>query len=638
MRAYDWIARGRPRENGPVGRALLTAVSLALAALLMAMAFGVYVDRALALQFFVCGMLTLAFLTVTGNPRRPTGPTVASWLLIAAAWAACAYFVAMHDVHAKRIPLVDELSAADMIAAITLAVLVLEATRRCIGMTLVVLVLGFLAYGIWGDRLPGAFSHRALTSQEIVDHLVFSSSGLMGPALEVAAFLVFVFVVFGALLDRWGGGDFFHDLAHAMVGRQIGGPAKVAVFSSGLYGSISGSPTADVVTTGSFTIPLMIRTGVPRTYAAAVEATASTGGAILPPVMGSAAFLMVDFTGIPYATIITAAIVPALIYYLIVFTAVHLKAHRLGLKPTVTEDAPTLAQVLRRDWFYFVPIFVLVWGVLKLDRPVFAGAIACLALLPIGLMRHRSPRAFVDSFVSGLNNGMGQLVGVGIACAVAGLVVGTLSMADLTGKISSGMFTLAGGSHALTLLVATTVIILLGMGMPTPAVYALAAVLAAPALLALKIELLPAHLLIVYFASMSAITPPVAVAAFAAASIARANPIAVGFVACRVGIVAFVLPLVFVSQPGMLLIGSVEAIVTTIAFVILGVLCLVIAFEGWLFGLVPMALRVVLGGLSLVLLAQTGIFRWAAAAAFLALVAWRFRGRGVPPAASPVTS
>jgi len=627
LKAYEWIARGRPRVNGPAGRGVATAVAIGLAVLLMAMAFGVYVDRWIALHLFVAGMLTLAFLTVTGNPRRPTGPTIASWLLIAASWAACAYFLAMHNVHAKRIPMIDELSFADMTAAIVLTVLVLEATRRCIGMTLVVLVLGFLAYGIWGDLLPGSFSHRALSAQEIVDHLVYSNNGLMGPALEVAAFLVFVFVVFGALLDRWGGADFFHDLAQGLVGRQIGGPAKVAVFSSGLYGSISGSPTADVVTTGSFTVPLMIRTGVPRTYAAAVEATASTGGAILPPVMGSAAFLMVDFTGIPYATIITAAIVPALLYYLIVFTAVHLKAHRLGLVPTIVEGAPTLVQVLRRDWFYFVPIAVLVWGVLKLDRPVFAGAIACLALIPMGLMRNRSPRAFVASIVAGLNNGMGQLVGVGIACAVAGLVVGTLSMADLTGKISSGMFTLAGGSYALTLLVATVVIILLGMGMPTPAVYALAAVLAAPALLALKIELLPAHLFIVYFASLSAITPPVAVAAFAAASIARANPIAVAFLACRVGIVAFVLPLVFVNQPGVLLIGDATTVVTTIAFVLMGAMCLVIAFEGWLFGLVATPMRAALFVLAVALLAQTGVARWVAAAAFLALVAWRYRRR-----------
>jgi TRAP transporter 4TM/12TM fusion protein len=630
MSAYQWLAPGRRRQNGPAGRLLATAVAIGLTALLMAMAFGVYVNRALALHLFLGGILTLAFLTITGNPRRPAGPTRISWLLVAASWAASLYFVGMNSAHAKRVPMIDELSLADMTAAILLAVLVLEATRRCIGMTLVVLVLGFLAYGIWGDRLPGSFSHRPLSAQEIVDHLVFSTNGLIGPALEVAAFLVFVFVVFGALLDRWGGGDFFHDFAQSLVGRQVGGPAKVAVFSSGLYGSISGSPTADVVTTGSFTIPLMMRTGVPPTYAAAVEATASTGGAILPPELGSAAFLMVDFTGIPYATIVTAAIMPALLYYLIVFTAVHLRARKLALAPTLADGAPTLAQVLRRDWIYFVPIALLVWGVLKLDRPVFAGAIACLALIPIGLLRHRSPRAFLGSLVAGLNNGMGQLVAVGIACAVAGLVVGTLSMADLTG-ISSGMFTLAGGSYALTLLVATTVIILLGMGMPTPAVYALAAVLAAPALQALKIDLLPAHLFIVYFSSMSAITPPVAVAAFAAASIARANPVAVAFLACRIGIVAFVIPILFVGQPGLLLMGDAAGIANTIAFVVLGAMALVIAFEGWLFGDLAVPVRVALAVAAVALLAQSGTARWGVAAVFLAFVAWRYwRARSRP--------
>ncbi|MCL4744356.1 MAG: TRAP transporter fused permease subunit [Burkholderiaceae bacterium] len=623
MKILQLIARGRSRDNGPVGRAIVMAVAVGLAAMLLTMAFGVYIDRSIALFVFLGAMLALAFLTVTGNPLRPRGATVVSSFLAALSLAACLYFIIMADAHSKRVPMIDELSLVDMSAAIALVALVLEATRRCIGMTLVVLVSGFLAYGVLGHRLSGSFSHRALSAQEIVDHLVFSTNGLMGPALEVAAFLVCVFIVFGALLDRWGGGEFFHDLAQSLVGRQAGGPAKVAVFSSGLYGSISGSPTADVVTTGSFTIPLMIRTGVPRTYAAAVEATASTGGAILPPVMGSAAFLMVDFTGIPYATIVLAAIAPALLYYLVVFTAVHLQVVRRGLKPIELEGAPTLSQVLKRDWLYFVPIIVLIWGVLSLDRPVFAGAIACLALVPIGIVKAASPRQFVASLFQGLNSGMGQLVAVGIACAAAGLVVGTLSMADLTGKISSGMFSLAAGNYALTLFVACAVIILLGMGMPTPAVYALAAVLAAPALLALGVEMLPAHLFIVYFASLSAITPPVAVAAFAAASIARANPIAVAFLACRVGVVAFVCPLLFISQTGLLMIGDATTIVSTIVFVTMGSLALVATLEGYLRGALGAVSRVALFAISVGLLLDTGALRWGFAAAACVIFVWR---------------
>jgi TRAP transporter 4TM/12TM fusion protein len=507
---------------------------------------------------------------------------------------------------------------------------VLEATRRCIGFTLVALVLIFLVYGIFGDALGGSFSHRALSTQEILDHLVFSRNGLQGPPLEVAAFLVFVFVLFGALLDRWGGGDFFHDLSSAIVGRQVGGSGKVAVVSSGLYGSISGSPTADVVTTGSFTIPLMIRTGLKPSYAAAVEAAASTGGAILPPVMGTAAFLMVDFTGISYGAIVLASIVPALLYYLAVFLSVHLRAHADGLRPMRGTASPPLLAVLRRDWLFFVPIVVLVWGVLQLDRPAYAGAIACITLVPIAIHRDRNARRIASALVAGLREGMLRIIGVGVACAVAGLVVGTLSMTDLTGKISSGMFALAAGNHVLTLVTATAVIILLGMGMPTPAVYALSAVLAAPALLEMGVDLLPAHLFIVYFASMSAITPPVAVAAFAAASIADENPIRVGFLACRVAFVAFLLPFVFIWNPALLLQGDALSVGLRVA----AATCAVVAFSGvlerYLFGPLTGVLRLATAGIGVLLIVPQPWTDLAGLVLFSGLMAWLVLRKRVP--------
>ena len=375
--------------------------------------------------------------------------------------------------------MIDELSVADQVAAIVMIALVLEATRRVIGFTLVVVVLAFLAYGVFGQWLEGPFSHRALSLQEMLDQLVFTTNGVFGSALSVAAFLVFVFVTFGALLDRCGGGDFFFDLANSLVGNQVGGPAKVAVVSSGLYGSISGSPTADVVTTGAFTIPLMIRTGLSPVYAGAIEATASTGGALLPPVMGTAAFLMSDFTGIPYGTIAVAAIFPALLYYFAIFLAVHDRAKLDGLKPSADADTPGFFTVVRRDWYFFVPIFLLVWFVLA-DRPVFSAAVALASLVPIALWRLRSMRKLIATILNAFDDSLRRMTGIGVACAVAGLVVGTLAMTDLTGKISSAMFTLAKGSQLLTLMIATLVVIVLGMGMPTPAVYALSAVLGRP--------------------------------------------------------------------------------------------------------------------------------------------------------------
>jgi TRAP transporter 4TM/12TM fusion protein len=575
------LAPGRSRDLGAPEQWTVHLLGVATAILLIAISFGWYVKREIALFLFLGAVLSLAFLTTTANPARPTGRSLAAWLLVVLSLVSCGYFVTMQPVHELRLPMIDELSVLDIAASIVLIALVMEATRRCIGMILVVLVTTFLAYAVFGNRLSGSFAHRGFSTQEIVDHLVFSTNGLFGPALEVAAFLVVVFVVFGALLDRIGGADFFYDIANSLVGKQVGGASKVAVVSSGLYGSISGSPTADVVTTGSFSIPLMIRTGVSRTYAGAIESAASTGGALLPPVMGSAAFLMTDFTGIPYATIVLAALIPALLYYLSVFLAAHFRAHRDGLQPMSEGEVPSIFAVLRRDWAYLLPIGLLVWGVLSLNRPAFAGALACAALVPVAMLRHPNPLALIKTLFFGLSDGMRGMVGVGVACAIAGLVVGTLSMTDLTGKISSGLFHMSGGSPILTILVAAFVIIVLGMGMPTPAVYALSAVLAAPALIALGVEVLPAHLFIVYIASMSAITPPVAVAAFAAASIAKANPVMIAVVACRIAMVAFLLPFVFIYQPALLMMGATGQIVISAGTAALGVLALNAALEGY---------------------------------------------------------
>ena len=469
----------------------------------------IYIDGALLLYWFLGVILAVCFLTVTGNPRRPRRGSLFGWTAAALALLISLYFMSRQPVYERRLPMIDPLSVADQVAAIVMILLVLEATRRVIGFTLVAVVLVFLAYGVFGQWIEGPFSHRALSLREMLDQLVFTSNGLFGSALHVAAFLVFVFVTFGALLDRCGGGDFFFDLANSLVGRQVGGPAKVAVVSSGLYGSISGSPTADVVTTGAFTIPLMIRTGLSPVYAGAIEATASTGGALLPPVMGTAAFLMADFTGIPYGTIAVAAVFPALLYYFAIFLAVHDRAKLDGLKPSADADTPSFVTVVRANWYFFVPIVLLIWFVLRYDRPVFSAAVALASLVPIALWRLRSLGKLVatistPSTTPAAHDQHRRRLRGGRAGGRH------LGMTDLTGKIASAMFTLAKGSQLLTLMIATVVVIVLGMGMPTPAVYALSAVLAGPALQALGIPVLPAHLFIVYFASMSAITPPVA--------------------------------------------------------------------------------------------------------------------------------
>jgi TRAP transporter 4TM/12TM fusion protein len=621
----DYIGAGRPRELSGAARIISVAISLVLSVTFVAVASGVYIDETLGLHLFLGGVLILAFLHTTGNMRRPTRDSITGWLLALLSAGCCAYFLVMHDAHKERLPVIDPLTRTDIAVSLLLIALVLEATRRTIGLTLVILVGLFLAYASLGDRLTGAFSHRGMSLPEMIDQLVFTTNGLFGPALEVAAFLVFIFVVFGALLDRFGGADFFHDLANSLVGRQVGGPAKVAVVSSGLYGSVSGSPTADVVTTGSFTIPLMIRTGLSRVRAGAIEAAASTGGSILPPVMGSAAFLMADFTGIPYGEIALAAAIPAILYYVCVYFAVSLEAQRAGLEPDRSLVLPRFIEVIRRDWLYLIPLVTIAWGVVALNRPSYAGALACAALIPVLLFRIRPWREVPTRLTRGLIDGMQRMVVVGVACAVAGLVVGTLSMTDLSGKISSGLFTLASGSYALTVFTAILVIIVLGMGMPVPAVYALSAVLAAPALIALGIPTMAAHLLIVYYAAVSAITPPVAVASFAAASIASANPLAISLLACRIALVAFVIPVVFISRPEVLLVGEPLDVITTIGFVTLGCLAMTMATEAWFRGVIGAPERVGLGLASLALFADRFDLNAVAAVALILWLIWRAR-------------
>lgn len=595
---------------------MASALGVGLSGWMMALALGWESDRNATLFAFLGTVLALGFLTVTGNALRPTGRSWPANALAALSLATAGYFVWMAPRHALRWPMVSPLTDADMAAAILLCLLVLEATRRTIGLTLCILVSGFLAYAVWGHHVPGSFSHRPLSITEILDHLVFTTNGIIGPALSVAAFLVFVFVLFGAVLDRLGGGDFFHDLAGALVGRQAGGPAKVAVVSSAMYGTISGSPTADVVTTGSLTIPMMKRLGYSPAYAGGIEAAASAGGAILPPVMGSAAFLMSDFTGIAYSTIALSAITTAALYYVAVYYQVHARAVLDGLG-SFGERGPRVAEVMRTGWWFLVPIVAMVWFVLSADRPVYGGAVAILLAGAMAVVMLRDPLRVARLMLAAAQDGAARAAPVGIACGVAGLVVGTLTITDLSGKFSSLLFGFAPDQLIFVMLITAGVTLLLGMGMPTPAVYVLAAVLAAPAMINLGVPVLAAHLFVVYFASMSAITPPVAVAAFAAASIAQADPIRIGFIACRLAVAAFVLPFCFVYRPALLLQGDVLASAWAVFVTLCGVIALAAGFEGWLAKRLTPGQRAVLIAAGLTLVAPD----WRADAAGLGLLA-----------------
>ena len=524
-------------------------------------------------------MLSLVFLT-TGVTASSCRTRVPPWdlMLATASIGIAAYFWYHNERIVTRITLLDELSIWDVVCGSGLMLAVLEATRRTVGAGLTSVVLLFLAYNLWGDAMPGVLGHGVIDYQHFLDVLAFTTDGIFGAPIRVALTYVFLFGLFGTFLSRTGGGDFFFDVASAVSGKSPGGPAKIAVVSSGLYGTISGSPTADVVTTGSITIPMMKKLGYPAAVAGGIEVAASTGGSILPPVMGSAAFIMAEFTGIRYAEIAVAAIVPAFLYYFCVYLQVHLRSVKLGI--TGLQDVPGFLDTMRRGGMFLVPLLALVIALLIGYSPNFVAVFGTLAVIAVAMLK-RETRLGLKSLYEILAESTLRVVPVVAACAAAGLVVGGLSMTGLGAKVTELIFILAGADVFLSLVVAAIITLLLGMGMPTPSVYILAAVLVAPALTQLGVSLMAAHLFLVYYASLSAMTPPIAVAAFAAAPIALANPLAIGLAAVRITITAFVVPFAFVYNNGILLSGSAWHVALACIVVTAAVGCLCLAAEGF---------------------------------------------------------
>ncbi len=502
---------------------------------------------------FLCLIFVPAFLVVgASNVSDRSKPSAIDWVLSGLAGMCAVYFIIKIPETATRISLLTELSTDQFIFASILIGLTLEITRRTVGLFLMCIVLFFIAYNLFGHLISGQLGHGLVTVGHFIDINVYTTDGLFGVPVRVAATYAFLFVMFGTFLEKAGGGDFFFNLAASLSGRSVGGPAKVAVFSSALFGTMSGSPTSDVVATGSVTIPMMKRLGYDKSLAAGVEVASSTGGSLLPPVMGSAAFIMAELTGVGYGEIVLAAILPAVLYYVGILTQVHLRSVRLNLAPLSSSDVPPLRETMQKGWHFLVPlaglIVLLVMGYSPTMVAVFSAvAVWCVALLRPG------QRMGVGLTIEALSDTAIRMIGVTGACAAAGLVIGGITMTGLASKFSYIAFAMAGDSAILVLLLSAVVTIVLGLGMPTPSAYVLAAVLVGPTLVnEFGFPELNAHLFLLYFAVMSAMTPPVAVAAYAAAAISGANPLRIAVVAMRFSIVAFVVPFMFVINPTVL--------------------------------------------------------------------------------------
>jgi TRAP transporter 4TM/12TM fusion protein len=573
------------------------------------------VDVHAMVSVFLGPMLCLTFLLCAPSPasdtRRIPWPDLAC---AAAALAISAYFYLEIDRIVRRIALLDELTFGDIAVGSALLLLVLEATRRTVGLGLVFVVLAFLAYNLWGDVLPGAFGHGEIGYLHFLDILVFTTDGVFGVPLRVALTYVFLFSMFGAFLHAAGGGEFFFNAAAAVAGRRPGGPAKIAVVSSGMFGTLSGSPTSDVIVTGSVTIPMMKRLGYSGALAGAVEVSASTGGSLLPPVMGSAAFIMAEFTGIAYQSIVLAAIAPALLYYLCIYYQLHLHSLKVGLRGMDPAEIPPFRRTLRQGGLFLVPLAVLIAALVAGYSPSFVAAYATLGVIGVAMLR-RETRVGLFALVRILADTARRATPAVGACAAAGLVVGGISMTGLGAKFTDLIFLLAGQQLFFSLVIAGLVMIILGMGMPIPSVYILGAVLVAPALIKLGMSTMAAHMFLLYYASLSAMTPPVAVAAFAAAPFALANPLHIGALAVRLSLVAFVMPFAFAYSEALLLNGAWADIALRLALAVPAVMFLAAAAEGFLRERIGAGARVLFAACGVGLLSPDWMLQIAAAAA-----------------------
>ncbi len=537
----------------------------------------------------------------------PGGVPLLDWALFALTAVAALFIAATYDgIDGLLDPItfrIGDPSAADVLFGTVMTLAVLETTRRSMGMALPIICLAFLAYGIWGNFAPGILIHPGNSWAALMDHLYLTGEGIFGLPVFVVATYVFHFVLFGVVATRIGLGQLFIDLAYCLAGRYAGGPAKVSVLSSAMFGMLSGSSIANTVTTGSLTIPAMKRIGYQPHFAAAVEAASSTGGQITPPIMGAAAFLMIEFLEVPLRTILLAALVPAALHFLAVLMMVHLEAKRLGLRGLRPDELPVFAQLIARDWILFIPLVLLITMIVKGYTPYWAAFWGITACIAVGVVNPRNRLTFAGLF-DAFQLGAKYALAVGAAAASVGIIVGVITNSGMGFKVSFmvtafaadvavqlvalvpfGLLEVESLTLFLTLVFVAIACILMGAGLPTTATYIVLVTMAAPALAVLGVAPLVTHFFVFFYGVLADITPPVAVAAYAGAGIAGANPFKAGNTAFKLGNAKAVVPIVFVYAPSLLL--SVEGFswnefVVAFTGCVLGVLVLGAALTGYL--------------------------------------------------------
>ncbi|GGF50758.1 TRAP transporter, 4TM/12TM fusion protein [Mameliella alba] len=574
--------QGKGYRNGAI-----TVLALVMIAFHLAAASPFWLAPNLVLRAAHALMAVIVILLLMPAARHRAGVFV-DVVLGGLAVVSLGYAVLFEPSIVVRPPWTQDATPVEVFVALSALVVVLEATRRALGMAIVWLCLIFIAYAFVGPDLRFVswlrpLAHGGVGLSEFVDQMYFSFEGIFGTALGVSAEYIFLFVMFGAVLQVAGGGDFFITITRAMTGQTRGGPAKIAVVASGLMGMMSGSSVANVATTGSLTIPMMLKLGYPRRFAGAVEAIASTGGQITPPIMGAAAFLMAAILGIPYLEVVAAALLPAVLFYVALLLAVHLASLKLDLKPLAKAEAGSTRRVLASGWTFLIPVVLLVTLMLQGYSPGYSAFFGVLAAIVVPYLR---PSTFIGwrQLVAGVRLGVEGAAVVAVACASAGIIVGIVQISGLGFKFSSVVTGFAGGSLDVALVLAMIAAFIFGMGMPTTAAYIVQATLVAPALTKLGADPLAAHMFVFYYAVLGQITPPLAVAAYAAAPIAGEKASRVGWTAFLIGLPIYIVPFMFVSNTVLLTPEGSLDLIYTLGRSVLAVGALSAVVIGWLFG------------------------------------------------------
>ena len=597
---------------------LITVLTVSLAAFQLYTAFfGLFPamqQRSLHMAF----VLPLIFLIYPMRTSSPTArPSIPDWILAAIAAVCTLYIYLNYEDIANRAGMYKDF---ELYLGALMIFIVFESGRRVLGYSLPIFCGFFLFFAYFGRSMPGPFRHFGLSIPRIIEELYLTTDGLFGLVTGVSATYIYLFILFGAFLGSTGTAKFFNDLAMALTGHLKGGPAKIAVLSSALMGTISGSTSANVATTGTFTIPLMKKIGYLPHFAGAVEAAASTGGQIMPPVLGAAAFIIADTLGISYLKVLVASVVPAILYFFGIWCSLSLEASKLGLKGLDKSMLPKVKDVVLKNGYKSIPLFGIIYFLVQGYNPLYAACWGIILAVVLSFVR-KEDRMEPKKFIKTLEDGSKSALSVAVACFIVGVVIGMMGATGIALRVGDAILTMTQGSLALTLIATMLLAIALGMGMPTTASYVMASAVGAPALILLGCKPLDVHFFVFYFAALSSITPPVCVGAYTAAGIAGADPNRTAFASIRLGLAGFVIPFVFIYSPELLLTNVTNWFSFGIAVVTacVGVFSLAIATEGYALGPVSLPLRLVALAAAILLIVP-GIVTDAVGIGLLALV------------------